>query len=99
MRLNDLGAFDKVYKVYLLAKLYRAGIGDEYLQFSNAYLDHRYGYVAVGNELSDKILLQDMVFQGTVLGPTLWNVFFADISRPATSKLSSICCGLVKAGL
>ena len=30
--------------------------------------------------LSDSIVLMDMVFQGTVLGPALWNAFFADIA-------------------
>ena len=34
-------------------------------------------------EASDLFTLQDMVFQGTVLGPPLWNTYFADVAAPA----------------
>ena len=30
-----------------------------------------------------EVVLQNMVFQGTVLGPSLWNVYFADVHVPA----------------
>ena len=36
-------------------------------------------------EFSDLSEIIDSVFQGTVLGPSLWNTFFADISGPASS--------------
>ena len=35
--------------------------------------------------MSDLMVLANMVFQGTVLGPPLWNVFFADVA-PAARK-------------
>ena len=35
--------------------------------------------------LSDVFDLSNMVFQGTVLGPTLWNSFFSDIAFAASS--------------
>ena len=44
----------------------------------NSYLLPREGRVRVEGALSDVMLLVDMVFQGTVLGPPLWNAFFAD---------------------
>ena len=31
-------------------------------------------------------MLDDQVFQGTVLGPPLWNTFFADVALPARAK-------------
>ena len=34
----------------------------------------------VGNASSRDFPLDDTVFQGTVLGPPLWNVFFEDVS-------------------
>ena len=34
---------------------------------------------------SEPYVIKDMVFQGTVLGPILWNVFFADIAQFMTS--------------
>ncbi len=32
---------------------------------------------------SNDFPIEDQVFQGTVLGPPMWNVFFADVSVPA----------------
>ena len=40
----------------------------------------REGFVRVEGALSEAMLLTDMVFQGTVLGPALWNAFFADVA-------------------
>ena len=34
-------------------------------------------------EASDLFIVMDMVFQGTVLGPPLWNFYFADVANPA----------------
>ena len=38
------------------------------------------------------MLLTDMVFQGTVLGPSLWNAFFGDIAEhvPEGSQLINL---------
>ena len=34
---------------------------------------------------SEEVDLANTVFQGTVLGPPLWNSFFADVAMPARS--------------
>ena len=34
--------------------------------------------VAVGGKFSRDMNIKDMVYQGTVLGPPLWNVYYAD---------------------
>ena len=39
----------------------------------------------VEGEFSDEFEIANTVFQGTVLGPCLWNVFFADVTGPAAS--------------
>jgi len=84
--LSDIsGAFDRVFKAYLLAKLHASGIGPIYLNFLDAYLSPRKGKVVVQGEASDPFTLEDTVFQGTVLGPPLWNVFFADVATPASA--------------
>ena len=67
-----------------MAKLYSAGVADVYLRFLNAFLEPRVGRVAVGGVLSELIVLDDMVFQGTVLGPVLWNIFFMDVVHAVT---------------
>ena len=85
--LSDItGAFDRVFKVYLLAKLYRAGVGSTYLNFLDAYLAPREGKVVVQGASSEVFVLDDQVFQGTVLGPPLWNAFFADVAVPASAE-------------
>jgi hypothetical protein len=84
--LSDIsGAFDRVFKPYLMAKLQAAGVGSLFLNFLDAYLSPRQGQVVVEGEFSDLFEIIDSVFQGTVLGPSLWNTFFADVSGPASS--------------
>ena len=84
--LSDIsGAFDRVFVRYMIAKLYVAGVGAKYLNFLEAYLAPRRGRVVVQGASSDDFVLDDMLFQGTVLGPCLWNTFFADVGIPARS--------------
>ena len=83
---NITDAFDRVFKIYLLAKLYAAGVGSTYLNFLDAYLAERQGNVVVQGASSDAFTLDNQVFQGTVLGPPLWNSFFADVSTPASAS-------------
>ena len=80
------GAFDRVCKEYLLAKLNAANVGTKYLNFLDAYLSTREGQVLVEGSSSDLFSISNSVFQGTVLGPTLWNVFFGDVAMPAKSQ-------------
>ena len=68
-----------------MGKLVSLGVPDIYLDFLNAYLDSRIGYVTVEGAFSDAFALTNQVFQGTVLGPTLWNSFFADVAIEAAS--------------
>ena len=85
--LSDISsAFDRVCKEYLLAKLHAAGVGSNYLRFLDAYLQPRRGKVIVEGVASDVFEIADTVFQGTVLGPCLWNLFFADVARPAREE-------------
>ena len=84
--LGDItGAFDRVCKEYLLAKLCNAGVGPLYLNFLDSYLQPRKAQVVVEGNSSDEMTIANTVFQGTVLGPPLWNLFFNDVSVPAAS--------------
>ena len=84
--LSDIsGAFDRVFKLYLLAKLHGAGVSSDFIKFLDAYLSPRRGRVVVQGSASQEMILDDSVFQGTVLGPPLWNSFFADVATPAKS--------------
>ena len=84
--LGDIsGAFDRVFKDYIMAKLQAAGVGTIFLNFLDSYLSPRIGQVAVEGELSDDLQIANSVFQGTFLGPDLWNLFFEDVSQPAAA--------------
>jgi hypothetical protein len=84
--LSDIsGAFDRVFVPYLLAKLQRCGVGETFLRFFADYLAARHGQVLVQGAFSDPFEIANSVFQGTVLGPPLWNTFFSDVSEPASS--------------
>ena len=83
--LSDItGAFDRVYKPYLLAKLQGFGVGAKFLNFLDAYLSPRRGQVVVQGTYSDTFQIANNDFQSTVLGPPLWNSFFSDVSTAAT---------------
>ena len=47
-----------------------------------AWLRDRPAKVVVAGKLSQDLTLSNMVFQGTVWGPLLWNVFYEDAATP-----------------
>ena len=84
--LGDIsGAFDRVCTEILLGKLYEHGVGEQYLRFLISYLAPRTGQVIVQGARSEEFDITNSVWQGSVLGPTLWNAFFSDVSKPASS--------------
>ena len=93
------GAFDRVPSDRLLEKLQRAGVGGKVLKLLGSWLNTREAVVVVDGAMSDKAVLQNMVFQGTVWGPPLWNTFFADARWPVqktgfedTFFADDLCC-------
>ena len=72
------GAFDRVVLERLTAKLQQTGLHADIVGFLSSWLADRNSKVVVGGFTSCAEPLTDSVFQGTVLGPPLWNTFFAD---------------------
>jgi hypothetical protein len=79
------GAFDRVDTQRLTDKLKAAGLEERTVKVVNSWLQPRTGQVVVSGETSVGVPLANQVFQGTVWGPPLWNVFFAD-AAPAVQK-------------
>ena len=74
------GAFDRVKKERLVAKLRCSGLNDTVIRFLESWLEDRESIVVVGGSSSERTMLADSVFQGTVLGSPLWNLFYIDAS-------------------
>ena len=72
------GAFDRVNAELLMCKLASCGLNARLLKVLRSWLRDRSGFVIVNGEKSREMPLRNMVFQGTVWGPSLWNVFFGD---------------------
>ena len=72
------GAFHKVSRDRLLAKLRAAKVHPQVFNVLKSWLRLRTASVAVQGSLSDPVDMEHMVYQGTVWGPPLWNTFFGD---------------------
>ena len=72
------GVFDKVSAARLNSKLVVIGIHSSLLAVLHSWLRPRAASVIVQGATSDALTMQDMVLQGTVWGPPLWNIFYAD---------------------
>ena len=75
------GAFDRVRMGRLLQKLGNKGLHPKIVAVLASWLRRRRATVVVGGFYSDIMQLINMVFQGTVTGPMLWNLFFEDARR------------------
>ena len=72
------GAFDRVRLERLVSKLRVKGIHPQIVAVLASWLQQRCAQVVVGGVSSKIMTLINMVYQGTVTGPSLWNLFFAD---------------------
>ncbi len=64
----------------MLLKCQATGLSDKLLSFLASFFRARSAHIVLEGGFFEAINLQNMVFQGTVLGPSLWNVFFADVA-------------------
>ena len=72
------GAFDRVCEKRLVAKLRRCGLHPRMLRLLESWLEPRTSAVILDGCASAPSPLCNSVYQGTVLGPPLWNVHYAD---------------------
>jgi len=72
------GAFDRVSSERLLEKMGAKGVHRDVIQVVKSWLRGRTAMVVVDGAFSRPMRLADMVYQGTVWGPGLWNTFYED---------------------
>ncbi len=80
------GAFDRVKSSKLLKKLQKKGVTGDILNVVQSWLGEREARVVVNGTFSKTAALNNMVFQGTVWGPPLWNCFFEDARVPVINS-------------
>ena len=80
------GAFDRVDSNKMYQKLQTTGIHHKIACLLRSWLERRIAYVVVHGAKSNPLVLENMIFQGTVLGPILCNIFYADCKRPVRAK-------------
>ncbi len=74
------GAFDRVCAERLVRKLSALGLHPRILAVLSSWLEPRSSKVVVEGTASKERILDNSVFQGTIWGPPLWNVYYADAS-------------------
>ena len=72
------GAFDRVCTKRLVKKLEAKKLDQSVIRLMVSWLKERVAQVVVEGAKSIEVALTNMVYQGTVWGPTLWNLFFED---------------------
>ena len=76
-------AFDRIDTQQLVAKLKHLAVCAAFVKLLASYLAPQSAKVLINGADSRELILENMIFQGTVLGPYLWNVFFADVHKAA----------------
>ena len=85
--LSDIsGAFDKVDRQIMVIRLRELGLSESMVDFLFDFLAPRSAVVIVQGHESVVFAISDEVFQGTVLGPPLWNIFFEPIDSAIQSQ-------------
>ena len=59
-------------------KLRSIGVHPKLVAVIDSWLQRRYAHVAVAGKCSEVFEMNNMIYQGTVWGPFLWNCYYAD---------------------
>jgi hypothetical protein len=81
-------AFDTVWHDGLVYKLHAAGVPLAMVRLLTSFLNRRVFHAKIGQVLSTQREIQAGVPQGSVLSPTLYAIFTADIPKPDNTKIA-----------
>ena len=81
-------AFDSVWYMGLIKKLINGGVPDAYIKQIKSYLQDRTYRAKYETKLSTSHPMKAGVPQGSVLAPTLFNIYMADIPKHPKTKIA-----------
>ena len=85
--LSDIsGGFDKVDRDISFMNLRNSRVSTGLCEFIENYLAPRPAVVIVQGTKSTPCFIDNQLFQSTVLGPPLWNMFFKDVDTALLDK-------------
>ncbi len=73
------GAFDRISSHRLHAKLQASGLHPSVVRVLESWLQPRTAEIVVNGSRSRPLRMVNMIYQGTVFGPCLWNLFYSDV--------------------
>jgi len=79
------GAFDRINTERLVHKLQRKGVHEDLIRVLTSWLAQRTFVVIVDGIAAEPRALRNSVYQGTVLGPLLWNCHYEDARHAVNS--------------
>ena len=74
-------AYDMVWRYELLVKAYNMGIKGRMFNFIENFITNRYFSVNVNGFSSNKLELENGISQGSVIAPTLFDIFINDLEK------------------
>lgn len=80
-RSDVTAAFDRVDSILLLLKLFKIKVHKKFYDIMRSWLRPRKAKIILNGTEFKEFFLENMVFQGTVLGPLLWNIFFGSAGK------------------
>lgn len=81
-------AYDTIWRKGLLHKMAVQNIPPHIIKIINSYLTNRTIQTKIKDQLSDRIITEEGLPQGSVIAPTLFNIFINDIPKNNNTKLA-----------